>query len=622
MAVTKTKFINYTRCPRYVALDNLKKDKLDADVSLKEYREEERKESLQEILDGMYDENGVDQIDTISENMEIMMPYYNMVEILAGRLAPKYFPGKFTYAWNTSNQESFDCNINNIKYLCYVDIYNEVDDYFNIIEVKATSSKNYLELGKKTKGELTPIFYKGTDSIYHLLEEDNVEKYMEIDDYNKARSKLLNKYTNVGHYVYDIAVQRYIIENDLKQNNMEDKIDKIRYYLAVLNSDYVFPGRYDKGEPVYETDLNGEDIIRYFDVTNITRDLQDVIDMDRKKVERYIFDTNIDRYPIGLHCEHKKTYGCKYFKLCSDMLPEYNSILNFLEGHNGFKDENGNKYDRFDLIKDGIYKIVDMPDNLLHREKNRIQKEVIIKDTPYVDYEKLRDGINNIEYPIYHLDFETFPGPLPRFRGERCYTQSVFQFSLHIEREPGVCDKEKDHYGFLAYNHDDLREELIKKMIEWIDTSKGTILVYNESFEKSRLKELAGMFPKYATELLKMRSMVFDLMYVIKGNSKIYEELGYNHERASMFNYYHKNMSGSFSIKKILPLFTSLNYKDLEVSNGMEAVVAYAKFPKLDEKSFEYMYKSLEIYCCQDTWAMVEILRGLRALVDSHFKEM
>ena len=247
----------------------------------------------------------------------------------------------------------------------------------------------------------------------------------------------------------------------------------------------------------------------------------------------------------------------------------------------------------------------------------KIQKEVTVTGKPYINYEKIRDGINSISYPIYHLDFETFPSPLPRFRGEKCYTQSVFQFSLHIEKSPSVCDKELDHYGFLAYNHDDLREELIKKMIEFIDTNKGTILVYNESFEKSRLKELAQIFPQYSDKLLKMRDMIFDLMFILKGNKKLYESLGYSTDN-SIFNYYHKEMSGSFSIKKILPIFTNLSYKDLEVSNGIEASSAYAKFPTFDKKMFDYMYKSLEIYCAQDTWAMVEILKGLRKLVLEH----
>ena len=32
MAITKTDFINYTRCPRYVALLNIKKDKLKSEM--------------------------------------------------------------------------------------------------------------------------------------------------------------------------------------------------------------------------------------------------------------------------------------------------------------------------------------------------------------------------------------------------------------------------------------------------------------------------------------------------------------------------------------------------------------------------------------------------------------
>ena len=44
MAVTKTKFINYVRCPRYVALDDIKKEKLEANVTIEEYRASEKEE--------------------------------------------------------------------------------------------------------------------------------------------------------------------------------------------------------------------------------------------------------------------------------------------------------------------------------------------------------------------------------------------------------------------------------------------------------------------------------------------------------------------------------------------------------------------------------------------------
>ena len=135
MAITKTHFINFIRCPRYAALDNLKKEKLNSFVSLDEYLEEEREGKLQEILDCMYDEDDNDLIDVKNEHLEVMLPYYNKVELLAGKICPKYFKGTFKYSKDTKEQESFDCKINGIRYMCYVDIYNEVDDHFNIIEV-------------------------------------------------------------------------------------------------------------------------------------------------------------------------------------------------------------------------------------------------------------------------------------------------------------------------------------------------------------------------------------------------------------------------------------------------------------------------------------------------------
>ena len=42
MAVSKTDFINYSRCPRYIVLDKVKKDRLDADIDISEYKKQEK----------------------------------------------------------------------------------------------------------------------------------------------------------------------------------------------------------------------------------------------------------------------------------------------------------------------------------------------------------------------------------------------------------------------------------------------------------------------------------------------------------------------------------------------------------------------------------------------------
>lgn len=609
MAITKTKFINYSRCPRYVALDDLKKEKLNSMVSIEDYKKEEELEHITELLGNMFDESGNDLIDIKNEHLETMLPYYNKVEILAGELASNYFKGNFKFSKSTYNQESFDAVIDNIRYLCYVDIYNESDKEINIIEVKATTTKKYLNLGSKEHS----IFQKGENGIYYLLEDLNlnIEDYMPLKVYEKNKNKLFDRYTSCGHYIYDIAVQRFIIENDLKKHG-ENK--QTRYYLAVLNSNYVFDGKYKDGEPIYDS-VDGEDIISFIDVTSITSNLMDKIYLDSKKIKCYIDNLDASRVPLGEFCEYKKTVKCKYSNICFNVLPKKHSILCYMNNNFGFKDGN-TKYDTFDLINQGKVGMLDIPDKMLNRRKNKIQKDCVISGKPYIDFKKIKDGIKQIKYPLYHLDFETFPCPLPRYKGERPYTQSVFQFSLHIERKPGVCDKENDHYGYLAPDHLDHRLDLIKEMCSLIKDD-GIVLVYNESFEKTRLKELAYIFPEYREKLLKIRDNVFDLMNIVKTKSSLYEKLGYSNEESKMFNYYHPDMDGSFSIKKVLPLFSDLTYKGMEIGNGVEAMVTYATFPKLLPLDYKHKYQKLVEYCQQDTYAMFVVLKGLYKLLNN-----
>lgn len=605
MAITKTKFINYIRCPRYVALDNLKREKLDSIVTYEEYKKEENEEKLIELLDSMYD-GEIDLIDTKDEHLEMMMPYYNEVEILAGHLAPKYFSGKFKFSKDTHNQESFDAIINNIRYICYVDIYNEEKDKLNIIECKATTTKKYLGLGHKG----TSIFKKDKKGIYRLLEDlnENIEDYMPIEKYESEKEKLFDKYSSVGHYVYDLAVQRFIIDSDLKQNN--DK-RKVGYYLAVLNSKYVFDGTYENEKPKYN-EINGEDIIAFIDLTSITEKMMDKIKKEAKLVSDYINDMHAKPVPLGNYCEHKKTTKCKFCKICWSIIPEKHSIFGYMHNDKGFQ-KNGEKLSTFDLINQGKTNMLDIDESYMTREKNKIQRRVLETNTPYIDKQKIIDGLKQIKYPIYHLDFETFNCPLPRFKGEVPYSQSVFQFSLHIEKEEGKCDNEKDHYGYLAIDHKDHREELIKMMCDLI--KEGTVLVYNDSFEKTRIKELSEMFPEYKERLLKINDQIFDLMNIVKTRSKMYKELGYNDEEAKMFNYYHPDMDGSYSIKKVLPIFSNLTYKGMEVANGVEAMITYASFPKLNKLDYKHKYQKLVEYCQQDTYAMFKVLEGLKETV-------
>jgi hypothetical protein len=623
MAITKTNFINYSRCPRYAALEEIKSEKLDADITYKEYKKEEEGECLKEILGSIFEDDTyeVDLTNKVNKQMEAMMPYYKMVEIEAGRITKKYFGGKSVYAEDTFSQESFEFNKNGIKYICYVDIYNEVDNDINIIEVKATTSNKYVNLkANHKKGEKYSIFHFDKDKNCYYL-KDEIEGYpldseMPLDAYLKQKEKLFDRYSSVGSYIFDLAIQRFILEGEYKESHNEERLKNVHYYLAVLNHNYVFDGTYEGKKAIYNPDNEGNEIVVFFDLTKVTEEYQNIIKQTEASLEEYLFNLNASPCPMGKWCERKKVKECIYLgPVCGKMIPAKNSSLNYLNNGFGFKTLDGERLKGLELINAGYINMLDIPEEWITSKKHEIQRDSLRFNRPYIDTEKIRAGLNALEYPIYHLDFETMPCPMPRFRGEKPYIQSPFEFSLHIEHAPGVCDKEKDNYIFLAKTFDnDEREELVKALCKYIDPDKGTLFAQNVAFEKGRIKELASIFPEYREKLMKMYNRGFDLLWLVNTKTELYEELGFDKERASLPNYYNKDLSGSYSIKKTLPVFSDLSYKDLTVKNGTEAIVAYASYNKMTKEEYDLYYEALRIYCQQDTWAMVVILQALREL--------
>ncbi len=631
MIISKTMFKNYIRCPRFCALDDLHRQKnrslitIDSDeLDINDYA---RKEKLSDLLSSMYDDEE-SKIDVENEHLKVMMPYFNQLEVIAGRELEEIFGKGINYSLNNFEQKNYRVTIDDYSYQCFLDGFQENDDgSFSVFEVKATTAKKFIELGKAIKGASDKKLFEKYTSIFQydkrvLRLKTDIPGFAFNGDltekvFNKQLEKMRDKYSSVGKYVYDLAVERFMIESFYKKSNQLDKLEKGKYYLIVLNPEYHFDGKYENDKPVYGKDPDGNSIVTVIDLTSVTKDMQAYIELDRRRVETYLDDLDAREVPLGKYCERKRTTECKYKnEVCWKFIPDKNSIFTYLGYHHGFKDDDGTKYELYELINSKKVKVKDIPLNLIQRPNNIIQRRVIDTGKTFVNLPKIKVGLKQLQYPIYHLDFETFPCPLPRFEGETPYRQSLFQYSLHIEREINQCDKQKDHYEFLCKDHKDRRYEMMKHLIDNIDIEGGgTILVYNAGFERTRLKEMALQYPDLRSDLYKMIDMLFDLMDIIKTKASLYDELGFDKEESKEVNYYHEDLNGSYSIKKVLPLFSELTYKGMEVSNGMEAVYAYARYPEYDPEDLVKKQEALVEYCKQDTWAMFEVLRGLRKFV-------
>ena len=160
-------------------------------------------------------------------------------------------------------------------------------------------------------------------------------------------------------------------------------------------------------------------------------------------------------------------------------------------------------------------------------------------------------------------------------------------------------DIHKNHIEFLAQDHTDQREALVKKLIASIPMDDGMVVVYNKGFESARLKELILLFPQYAKELESIRTRIFDLLYLVRGNNDFYQSLGFSKKDSGTLVYYDEKFQRSYSIKKVIPVFApSINYESLEeVQNGMQAQAAYYKFPYLTKEEFKRTYTNMLKYC-------------------------
>ena len=442
--------------------------------------------------------------------------------------------------------------------------------------------------------------------------------------FEEKKKSLLDRFSDVGKYPHDLAFQRFVIEHALR-NSGDNR--PVNFYLAVLNSEYVYDDARDADGNCIYNENDGQEIITFLDLNEVTEAYQSIVLREIATLESYISTPHdvSKKVPVGCFCAWGKNTECVFWKHCFQKLrsvPNSNRANNYIN-FRGFKE--GDIKDKYQLINEKYWKFDDVRVPWLTNENHIIQRDCYDNGEEWVDKEKMRYWFDQLEYPIYHFDFESFPCPLPRFRGETPYRQSVFEFSLHIERDPGVCDKYKDNYIFLNENSDDdERKELAKAIIDHFEfnedgTLHGTMLAQNTSFERGRLEELAVLYPKYAKKLLAIRDKSADLIDLLKTKEEFYKDAFVN--TAKRINYYHPDLSGSYSIKKTLPvLVPALTYKGMDVGNGVQAYITYLNYDS-PEPTFGIMktkserQDALHTYCQQDTWAMVEILRAVRAKI-------
>lgn len=367
--------------------------------------------------------------------------------------------------------------------------------------------------------------------------------------------------TSVKPYqLEDMAVQRHIFE--------QAGIPVDRCYLMHVNKSYVRQGPVDPAHLLVSEDVTDQVLARGETVAGNAERLLKVMTSGEEPEQ-----------PIGLQCHDP--FDCDFIHHCWKHVPEY-SVYTLFKGEK-----------LQSLIGQNITRVQDIPETMDLTDKQRIDIQAYKKNESHIEPQMIQAFMEQLRYPLYFLDYETVGHAIPLFDRSSPFQQIPFQFSLHVQYEPGG---PLEHKAFLYEGRDDPRPELIRTLIDVCGTT-GSVLVYYQAFEATRNKEMAAAFPEYAPGLLAINERMLDLW--VPFNSRYL---------------YTPAMQSSASIKKVLPaLVPSMRYDGLEIKEGESASRSYlacltGKVPEAERKR---LFRALHIYCHQDTLAMVKLLEVL-----------
>lgn len=428
--------------------------------------------------------------------------------------------------------------------------------------IKVTE-KGFIENINQTKEllkENKPLFEAGfmTSNLFSRADilAPNKDGYDIIEVKSSTQVKDVN--------IHDVSFQKHVYElKGLKIN---------KCYLMFINNEYVKQGEIDP-----EKLFKKEDITEL--VNEYSQGIQERIDEMLEVIKKEKPNT-----PIGKHCDDP--YACPLKSICWSHVPK-NSVFTLTRG--------GKR--SWNLYNSNILKIKDIPDDFKLSAKQEIQKNCEINETVHIDKKAINKFLQTLEYPIYYFDFEIINPCLPLYDGMKPYKRIPFQYSLHVQEKP---DGKVKHISFLADHNKDPRKQILESMKQTLG-SKGTILAWNESFEKGVIKELIEYYPEYKDWGEKIIERFNDLIIPFRN-----------------YAYYNPVQEGSSSIKKVLPALTNLSYEELDIANGSDASNAYENLctKEVPHEQVEKIRSDLEKYCELDTLAEVEILKALKEIVE------
>ena len=428
------------------------------------------------------------------------------------------------------------------------------------IDCTPTKRFKYLESVEKTQrliNEGQEVIYEATFQAERVL----VMMDMLVKRKGKWYAYEVKSSTKISDtYLTDAAIQYYVITNSGLE--LED------ISIVHINNQYVRKRK-----------LELDKFFKTTSVKNRILEIQLNLNTQINEMKSVIFGGEVPEKEIGKHCF--SPYPCDYLGYCWKGAKDAEIFSLAGMGKEG----------QVKLFQKGIRNFRDFSSG----EKLTKSQKIQVASKSIINKNNIKKFIDQLEFPLWFLDFETVQYAIPKYEGVKPYQQIPFQYSLHkLDKEGNL-----SHVDFLAEQGIDPRILFVKSLFDKVG-KEGSILVYNAAFEKMIVKQLFNWFPNYKSETQQMINRFVDLMKPFQAK-----------------DYYLPEMKGSHSIKAVLPaLCPEMSYDDLSIKNGHIAAMSYNELQTSSDMFYiEEVKQNLLEYCKLDTLAMVKIYEKLSSVV-------
>jgi hypothetical protein len=323
--------------------------------------------------------------------------------------------------------------------------------------------------------------------------------------------------------------------------------------------EFVFDNQPNRKE--YIDRLRNEGILNYLDVTDKAKVHESGI---RAKAESYIkilnngLETSAEDFQISKSCKSceyhvSRDFDSGFFE-CWKSAKEFPSIFDLYYGgtvgSNNYLNE---------LIINGKYEFMDIQTERLckndgsigtRNERQLIQYENTIANQEWIS-DNMKQELGYWKYPLHFVDFETYTGAMPFHKGMRPFELIAFQWSCHTIDAPGAQPR---HEEFIYTDAEFPNFKFAESLMNCIGMT-GTPLMW-ATHENTVLRTIYYQMDEYGYQNSKLKDW---LQMTIKDEKLGTEGRFIDMNAFTLNHYFHPEMKGKTSIKKVLPAIWNNN---------------------------------------------------------------